>query len=169
MASPRLNKEQRLVLLTWLAADYDWRLICAWLAEKQWPITNRANASYYRKKYGPQIEVLRKERLDSALNTGLALKEERVARLKQHADELDKIKWEPDDKGRLWNEAAWRETLGEIAEEVGDRKHTVDLNIHDLTDAELLAAIERIRASHSTGSEVPLVPPCASATDPAAG
>ena len=113
---------------------------------------HRCTATYYRKKYGDQIEALRKERLDSALNTGLALKEERVARLKQHADALEKIKWEPDDKGRLWNEAAWRETLGEIAAEMGHRKQAVsmDINVHDLDSAielELAAVAARSKAA----------------------
>jgi hypothetical protein len=125
MAANRLTKAQRQILLTWLAADYDWRLIVAWCAEKGIPLPSRAGATYYRKKHGDKIEALRKERLESALNTGLALKEERVARLKQHADALEKIKWQPDEKGRLWNEAAWRETLGEIAAEMGDRKKSV--------------------------------------------
>lgn len=127
MAKPRLTKAQRLILLTWLAADYDWRLIIGWMEERQWSVPMRSAATYYRKKFSGQIEALRKERLDSALNTGLALKEERVARLKQHADALEKIKWEPDDKGRLWNEAAWRETLGEIAAEMGHRTKSVDI------------------------------------------
>lgn len=78
--------------------------------------------SYYRKQYGLEIERLRTERRRSALNSGLALKEERVARLAAHADELEALKWVPDDNGRLWNEKAWRETLDDIAREVGDRR-----------------------------------------------
>lgn len=130
-SGPRLTKAQRLTLLTWLAADYDWRLIVAWMADRNWPIPCRASGTYYRKKYGAKIEELRTQRLESALNTGLALKEERVERLKQHADALEKIKWVPDDKGRLWNEAAWRETLEDIAAEMGHRKQAVTISGED--------------------------------------
>jgi hypothetical protein len=127
MARPRLKRQQREILLTWLAADYDWRLILAWCDEAEIPQPSRAGASYYRTKYGLRIDELRKQRRDGALNTGLALKEERVERLKQHADALEKIKWVPDEKGRLWNEAAWRETLEDIAAEMGHRKQGVDI------------------------------------------
>lgn len=50
------------------------------------------------------------------------MKEERIARLAEHADALEAIKWGPDDKGRMWNEKAWRETLEAIAAEMGHRK-----------------------------------------------
>jgi hypothetical protein len=113
--------------LTWLAADYDGGLIAAWFAEKQWPEISRATLHYYRLKYNIDIETLRKERRESALNTGLALKEERVKRLVQHADALEAIKWEPDEHGRLWNEKAWRETLDDIAAELGHRKQSLAL------------------------------------------
>ena len=128
MAKKKLSHEQQAALLEWLAADYDWRLIRDWFAEKKWPTITRATASYYRTTYAIDIERLRAERLDSALNRGLALKEERIARLAAHADELEKIKWVPDKNGRLWNEAAWRETLGEIAAEMGHRKQAVELS-----------------------------------------
>lgn len=106
----------------WLAADYDTRLIRSWFASREWPTLDRSMFSYYRKQYGLEIERLRTERRRSALNSGLALKEERVARLAAHADELEALKWVPDDNGRLWNEKAWRETLDDIAREVGDRR-----------------------------------------------
>jgi hypothetical protein len=129
MAKNKLTHEQREALLEWLAADYDWRLIRDWFKENRWPAITKAAASYYRTTYAIDIERLRAERLDSALNRGLALKEERIARLAAHADELEKIKWVPADKnGRLWNEAAWRETLGEIAAEMGHRKQSVELS-----------------------------------------
>lgn len=127
MAKPKLTDEQREALLTWLAADYDGGLIAKWFAEKEWPEITRATLHYYRSKCGILIDEIRKTRRESALNTGLALKEERVRRLMQHADALEAIKWEPDERGRLWNEKAWRETLGEIAAEVGGRKQAVDL------------------------------------------
>jgi predicted nuclease with TOPRIM domain len=105
----------------WLAADYDSRLIMAWFAEREWPKVNKTTLAYYRKRFAEDLERLRAERRNSALSTGLAVKEERVQRLKEHADELERIKWLPDEKGRLWNEKAWRETLDDIAKEVGGR------------------------------------------------
>jgi len=126
MAAHKLNPEQRETLLTWLAAEYDTRLILQWFKERGWPEVSRDTISHYRTTNDARIEEIRKARRDSALNRGLALKEERVARLSQHADELESIKWQPDDKGRLWNEKAWRETLDDIARETGGRVAKVD-------------------------------------------
>lgn len=73
------------------------------------------------------ISKLRTERRETAAATGLALKEERIARLKEHADKLEAIKWQANRKtGRLHNEKAWRETLDEIAREMGDRKTGIE-------------------------------------------
>jgi hypothetical protein len=130
MAAPKLNEEQREALLTWLAAEYDTRLIRAWFAAREWPELDRSMFTYYRKRYGVDIDALRTDRRSKALNSGVALKEERVARLALHADELDAIKWLPDEHGRLWNEKAWRETLDDIAKEMGHRRTgTTNLNL----------------------------------------
>ena len=131
MAKPKLTNEQREALLTWLAADYESGLIAQWFKEREWPEISRATLHYYREKYGILIDEIQKARRESALNTGLALKEERVKRLTQHADALDAIKWQPDERGRLWNEKAWRETLADIAAEVGGRKQSVELTGKD--------------------------------------
>ena len=48
------------------------------------------------------------------------MREERIEQLKEHAQELEAIKWEPDERGRLWNEKAWRETVEQIKGEIGD-------------------------------------------------
>lgn len=127
MAKPKLSKDQRETLLTWLAAEYEGGLIATWAAERKWPPVSRRALTYYRKRYDIDIELLRKVRRESAINTGLALKEERIARLNAHADALDAIKWEPDEHGRLWNEKAWRETLADIAAETGGRKQALDV------------------------------------------
>ena len=116
--------------MEWLAADYDTRLIVRWTTDRQdWPRVDKRLIHYYRRssKWGPEIERLRKERRESAINTGLALKEERIARLCKHADELEAIKWMADERGRLWNEKAWRETLDDIAKEMGHRSTKVDV------------------------------------------
>jgi hypothetical protein len=136
MAKQKLTNEQRGTLLEWLAADYDWRLIKKWFDERQWPELSRNTISYYRKSRNIDIEQLRGDRRLKALYTGLALKSERIARLTRHADELEAIKWEPDEHGRLWNEKAWRETLGEIAAEVGDRKQGIVFSWRDEAKAQ---------------------------------
>lgn len=136
MARPKLLNGHREALLTWLAADYDWALIRKWFADQKWPEISKQDVWYYRRHYEIDIERLRKERRESAINSGLALKEERIARLAVHADELEAIKWQPDDKGRLWNEKSWRETLADIAAEMGHRKQTVE---HTGKDGETLA------------------------------
>lgn len=125
---PKLNPEQRDALLTWLAAEYSEPLIRKWFAERAWPALDPSALSYYRKKWAAEIAAARAARRDSALSQGLALREERVRRLVEHADELEAIKWDADEKtGRLWNEKAWRETLDDIAREMGHRRQTGDI------------------------------------------
>jgi hypothetical protein len=116
--------------LEWIAADYDWRLIRDWFADREWPNITRATVSYYRISRGEGIQRIRTERYSKALDAGLAQKAERVERLKKHADELESLKWVPDKNGRLWNEKAWRETLRDIAEEMGERRANVEVNIN---------------------------------------
>lgn len=82
--------------------------------------------TYYRRKWSDEIAAARAERRNSALNQGLTLKEERVRRLVEHADELEAIKWVADENGRLWNEKAWRETLDDIAREMGQRRPDIE-------------------------------------------
>jgi hypothetical protein len=143
MAKPKLTNEQKETLLMWLAADYDSRLIALWFQEREWPELSRATLTYYRQTYGVDIDKLRAERKESALNTGLAVKEERVKRLVDHADALEAIKWIPDPKtGKLHNEKAWRETLADVAAEVGGRKQNVDIT----SGGETLMSPEQIAA-----------------------
>src|SRR3990167_2778343 len=98
MARIKLTSEQRMQLLHWLAADYEWPLIRQWFAERGWPTISRALCSYYRHARDMGIAELRAERRRDALSSGLAVKEERVARLKAHADKLESIKWVPDER-----------------------------------------------------------------------
>lgn len=132
MAAPKLTEDQRTQLLEWLAADYSEGLIRQWFQEREWPTLGAPTFSYYRKRFTAQIETLRTERHAAALNSGLALKAERVERLKAHADRLEAIKWTPDKNGRLWNEAAWRETLDDIAKEMGHRRTGVDIATQEI-------------------------------------
>lgn len=140
-SGPALTTEQKEQLLTWLAAEYSGSLIRQWFAERNWPEVSDATLSYHRKKHKRAIEAARAQRHASALNVGLALREERVQRLKEHADRLEAIKWVPGEGGRLWNEKAWREVLDDIAREVGHRRQGVDLALRQ----ELDAFLDRLR------------------------
>lgn len=146
MAAHTLTEEQRLTLLTWLAADYPPDIIREWArAEGGWPSLSNRLLHYYRHKYATDLIALRAERRASALTTGLALKEERVAQLAAHAEALALIKWVADKKtGRLWNEKAWRETLDDIAREVGGRAQKAELSGPD-GGAIVITAIEVVR------------------------
>lgn len=142
MAAPKLTIEQRTALLEWFAAEYSGPLIKKWFTEREWPSVSDATLSYYRDKWRDEISAAREARRGTAMTTGLALKEERVLRLADHADELEAIKWVPDEKGRLWNEKAWRETLEDIAKETGGRRAGIDL---DVIDKEREAILDRLK------------------------
>ena len=142
MAAPKLTVEQRDALRTWLAAEYSAPLIRRWCKEREWPEPTDPALSYYREKWANELAAARQERRAGAINSGLALKEERVKRLAEHADELEAIKWVADEKtGRLWNEKAWRETLDDIAKEMGHRRTGIDL---DILDKEREAILDRL-------------------------
>src|SRR5262249_29984919 len=81
-----------------------------------------SSISYYRAAYREVIDEAQSKRLDKALTEGLALKAERVARLKEHAETLDSLKLIPDKAGRLWVSREWRATLEDIANEMGERR-----------------------------------------------
>ena len=138
---PKLTTEQREVLLQWLAAEYSGPLIRRWFKDREWPEPTDPALSYYRRQWVNEIAEARSARRQSAINSGLALKEERVRRLAEHADELEAIKWLPDEKGRLWNEKAWRETLDDIAKEMGHRRQGVDVAL----EKELEQFLDRLR------------------------
>ncbi len=132
---PKLNNDQRDALRLWLAAEYSGPLIRKWFVEREWPELTDGALTYYRNQWQEDIAAARSERRAGAINSGLALKEERVKRLAEHADELEAIKWVPDEKtGRLWNEKAWRETLDDIAKEMGHRRQGIDLATKELED-----------------------------------
>lgn len=140
---PKLSDEQRAALLTWLAAEYSEPLIQKWFEKEKWEPLAKSTISYHRKRYAVEVEAARQERRTGAINSGLALKEERIKRLTEHADELEAIKWVADEKtGRLWNEKAWRETLDDIAKEMGHRRTGMDI---DLVEKELDATLDRLK------------------------
>lgn len=116
-----------------MAAEYSEPLIQKWFIEREWEPLAKSTISYHRTRYAAQIDQARTSRRSRAITTGLALKEERVKRLAEHADELEAIKWVADEKtGRLWNEKAWRETLDDIAKEMGHRRTGVDIATQEL-------------------------------------
>jgi predicted ABC-class ATPase len=78
--------------------------------------------AYYRERWRASIDEARASRTERALTEGLALRAERVAKLKEHAEALDALRFVPDKNGRLWNERAYRQTLADIAEEMGERR-----------------------------------------------
>lgn len=141
MARNKLNQAQRLQLLEWCAADYSPTLIVKWFADREWPEVTLSTITHYRKQKTAEIEQLRDARLSAALSRGLALKAERIQRLKEHADALDARKWESGENGRLWNEKAWRETLDDIAREMGHRRQGVDLTL----EREIEALLDRLQ------------------------
>lgn len=143
MAKNKLTQDQRDQLLEWCAADYSPTLIIQWFKQREWPDLTLPAISHYRKSKATaaKIETLRDARLSAALGRGLALKAERIQRLKEHADALEAIKWSADDNGRYGNEKAWRETLDDIAREMGHRRAGVDLTL----EREIEAFLDRLR------------------------
>ncbi len=122
MAAPSLTLEQREQLISLLAAGEREGAIRAFWRLAFGKSLASATIAHWRKKAKPLIEERRKQRIDRALDSGLALKAERIAALKEHAEQLAAIKFDVSESGRLWNEKAWRETLADIAVEMGDRK-----------------------------------------------
>jgi len=149
MAAPKLQEEHKQALITWLAAEYSSGVIQHWFREREWPEITRQSIQHYRDDLKDEITQRRDERRSKALTTGLALKEERVERLKDHADHLEEIKWVPDKNGKLWNEKGWRETLDDIAREMGHRRIGIDADVGNKSDAELVA--EATRTLQGTG------------------
>lgn len=149
MPAPKLTTDQRAQLLEWIAADYAPSLILHWIAQRRgrdpdpegWPELSKQAISYYRTHYADKLAKLQQERRAKAITSGLALKEERLARLAEHADRLEVMKWLPDKNGRLWNEKAWREVLDDIAKEMGHRRQGIDITL----ERELEAFLDRLR------------------------
>lgn len=143
MAAPKLSQPQRMIVLQMVAADYSIPVMLERLGKLKadgtifrqietednpalFPALSESALKYYRTKYAADIATLRTERRTKAIVGGLALKAERVARLCEHADELELRKWEVSLNGRMWNEKAWRETLDDIAREMGERRSVAD-------------------------------------------
>lgn len=129
MATPyKLTEEQKSLLLEWLAAEYHGGLIRVWCKERGWVEPSDQLLNYYRNEWKREITAARKKRRNSALNKGLAVKEERVAQLVELADELKAILWVEDLQGKLPNVATWLKTLDDIAKEVGGRVNKTEMS-----------------------------------------
>ena len=130
----RLTRWQRATVLKLIAADYSSATVLLLLSklntegnplrdgEPGFPMITASAVDYYRSKHRDELIRLRADRLEAAMISGCAVKAERIARLCAHADELEAIKWDVAESGKLWNEKAWRETLDDIAREMGERK-----------------------------------------------
>jgi hypothetical protein len=81
-----------------------------------------AESGLSRYRHNAKVEIAKRERYSAAMTTGLALREERIERLKRHAEELEPRRFEQDKRGGYPLEPAYRLTLRQIAEEVGDLK-----------------------------------------------
>lgn len=169
MAAPVLAEEQRLQLVEWLAAGFSEPLIRLLFETRGWKKITHQAISYHREQHRQLIEARRREREAAAYDVGLAQREARVKALVDHALKLEEIKWSPDEKGKLWNEKAWRETLDDIAREMGQRKAGVEVSgpdggaieFRDVADArqELGAELARTLAALGTGAVAPAVEP----------
>lgn len=154
MAAPRLTVEQRTKLVELLAAGYSEPGIAGIFELYGWEPPSAPLLHYYRSKYRAQIQRVADEREVRAITSGLALRAERVARLCEHADELEVVKWKPDPRtGRYHNAQAWREVLRDIAYEMGDRARNLDYVAERVT-TEIL---DRIRPQVSPGAYRELV------------
>lgn len=137
-SGPRLTDDQRAVVRMWIAAGYTYGMIRSRLERRRWPVISQQAVSQFAADLAPIVAQLKAERLATAVTSGLALQEERVARLCEYADEMDEIKWVADEKGRLWNGVEWRKTLDDIAKELGQRRAGVDLNVSESSDEQLI-------------------------------
>lgn len=120
---PRLDDEQRALLLLLLVGGFRESAIASYFLASSWQPLASSTISYYRKLWAKRLAEAKASRLEAAMVSGLALKAERIAALKEHAELLGALRFVADRKsGRLWNERAWRQTLEDIAVEMGDRK-----------------------------------------------
>lgn len=117
-----MTSEQREALIGWIAADYSEPAIRKLWQDRGWEQVSGTLIDYYRKQLKPEIEAARKARHESALNRGLALKEERVARLSAVAEEVELVIFERDGRGRFKHLRDWRELMNDIAAEMGHRR-----------------------------------------------
>jgi hypothetical protein len=119
---PRMSPAERNLLLKLLVAGEREGAINAVFRSLGYVPPASSALAYYRERWRASIDQARASRTERALTEGLALRAERVAKLKEHAEALDALRFVPDKNGRMWNERAYRQTLADIAEEMGERR-----------------------------------------------
>lgn len=117
----RLSEDERSLLLKLLVAGQREGLILQAFEAMGLEPPASSTLNYYRQKYREEIREAQAARVERAMTEGLALKAERIAKLKEHAELLEAMRFIADRNGRLWNERAWRQTLADIAAEMGER------------------------------------------------
>ena len=138
----RLKKGQKEAVLKWIAAGLESDEINEWAAEFASPFNvSRGQVQFYRRTRQIDIEAIKKGDEYKALNEGLALKTERIKKLKQLAtlmegDLFGGLLWVEDVKGvgsgeiaqivdfEEFNKSevdAYRGVLDDIAKELGER------------------------------------------------
>lgn len=144
-----LNKSQKEMLLQWIAEGLRPGEINKRAQAYDEPFTvSRKQVYYYRTSRGKDIKEITEQAEFQALNTGLALKANRVEKLKQLAELMekdlftDKKLWLDDKKGvgtgaaaevyeyEKFNRAeveAYRGVLDDIARELGDRSTKAEI------------------------------------------
>ena len=123
-----ITPEEKVFLLECLAAGYTRDAILDMASTRGHTHIGLTTINNYAKNYRVQIKEKTNERFKEAIEIGLAKKEERVARLVRHAEKLEALETDAqDEKGTLIISKEYRETLGDIASEVGDRQKNIDI------------------------------------------
>lgn len=167
--SARLDKKQRTLILQWIMEGLSDQQIIKRAAEQKknpFTISQPLLARTYRKKAGPKVEEIMKQKETSALKEGLAIRENRVATLQWLADIMQKDIID----GKLWLKKSktittvggeeekellidepiynhqlanqFRGVLDDIAKEMGDRKGTPAINNYVIGD-DAMAALRK--------------------------
>jgi len=144
MKRKRLLQSQKELLIQWIAEGLLTDEINKRAAKCAEPFhVSRQQVDYYRKRCDADIKELQAQARFQALNTGLALKEERVQVLRDLSEKLmedlnlankqNKL-WVPGRYGEQFNRAevdALRGLLDDIAKELGHRSIKTDVSVED--------------------------------------
>lgn len=145
----RLTKQQRNLIMMWLAAGFTARETAA-KAEEQGIVVSFQTVAKYKPKIIPQIADIVEQKETSALKQGIAIKENRVQKLA----EMEALVYESI-RQRVANgysvEALireWRGLLDDAAKEMGERKGTPAINNFLIGD-DALAALKKTYQAES--------------------
>ena len=129
----RLTKQQRNLIMMWLAAGFTARETAA-KAEEQGIIVSYQTVAKYKPKIIPQIADIVEQKETSALKQGIAIKENRVQKLADMESLMYDSIYQRVKSGcsveALIRE--WRGLLDDVAKEMGDRRNvnnnTINVN-----------------------------------------